>query len=95
MSKYWLKPHVSGRRKGKEKVWAHETSQRTKRRNAVPAPAEEQDLAAMPVAGPASVTMVPAPLVRGRPLPSSLRGESAELIGQPGSGNLSLAPPGC
>lgn len=79
MSKYWLRPHASGRRKGKEKTWAHETSQRTKRRNAMPAGSGELDLTAMAAAGPARVTMVPAPGYAGAGSPAA----SAVTLGSP------------
>lgn len=76
MSKYWLGPHASGRRKGKEKIWAHETPQRTKRRNAVPARTGELDLTIMTTTGPARVAMVPALAVRRRGgSPSGLLGD--------------------
>lgn len=100
MSKYWLRSQVSGRRKGKEKIWAHETSQRTKRRYAVPVWDEQRDLTSMAATGLVRVTMVPVPSVGSLSLPSSLLGESAELIGQQGSERkkkkkLSLAASGC
>jgi hypothetical protein len=51
----------------------------------VPVRDEERDLTAMAATGLVRVTMVPISWVRSLQLPSSLLGESAELIGQQGS----------
>lgn len=55
------------------------------RRYTVPVRAEKQDLTAMAAKGLVRITMVPIPMVHSHWLPSSLLGESTELIGQEGS----------
>lgn len=51
----------------------------------MPVRAEKQDLTAMAAKGLVRITMVPIPMVHSHWLPSSLLGESTELIGQQGS----------
>lgn len=70
ISKYWLWPHVSGCRKGKEKVWACETLGRSNRRNAITAAAGEMDHAAIAsLVPPRPVTMVQSPEAGPSPSP--------------------------
>lgn len=94
ISKYWLWPHVSGCRKGKERVWAREKQGRMNRKNTVTTATEkvDQDAIASPDTPP-PVTIVQTPAAAHSPgAPSASAATPQSRLDNSGQGFLKCLP---